>query len=196
MAKTASAIDVPLVRRRSYDTGTFLNPLGTPLRKGFDVRALDYRQLARCPRHHRTPPIAPASLLHDCIMVQMRYLYCLLPRSLHSVARLWQFICHADQLQMQSSSQHMPHFDDCMLPRQRQRVPIGCALDPVEIHCFCHHFSSANQTGHPHCLLLQGVWLAEPFHQLDGRGQRWMISKSMKKSRLRLNVSGVKNFVD
>ena len=116
MAKTASAIDVPLVRRRSYDTGTFLNPLGTPLRKGFDVRALDYRQLARCPRHHRTPPIAPASLLHDCIMVQMRYLYCLLPRSLHSVARLWQFICHADQLQMQSSSQHMPHFNDRMLP--------------------------------------------------------------------------------
>ena len=41
MAKTASAIDVPLVQRRSYDTGTFLNPLGTPLREGFDVHALD-----------------------------------------------------------------------------------------------------------------------------------------------------------
>ena len=41
MAKTASVIDVPLVRRSSYDTGTFLNPLGTPLRKGFDVRAFD-----------------------------------------------------------------------------------------------------------------------------------------------------------
>ena len=41
MAKTTSAIDVPLVQRRSYDTGTFLNPLGTPLREGFDVHALD-----------------------------------------------------------------------------------------------------------------------------------------------------------
>ena len=41
MAKTASAIIVPLVGRRSYDTGTFLNPLGTPLRKGFDVGVLD-----------------------------------------------------------------------------------------------------------------------------------------------------------
>jgi len=41
MAKTDSAINVPLVRRRSYDTGTFLNPLGTPLRNGFDVCALD-----------------------------------------------------------------------------------------------------------------------------------------------------------
>ena len=41
MAKTASAINVPLVRWCSYDTGTFLNPLGTPLREGFDVRALD-----------------------------------------------------------------------------------------------------------------------------------------------------------
>ena len=41
MAKAASAINVPLVQQRSYDMGTFLNPLGKPLRKRFDVGALD-----------------------------------------------------------------------------------------------------------------------------------------------------------
>jgi hypothetical protein len=41
MANVASAINVAIVQWRSYDTGTFLNPLGTPLRKGFFVRALD-----------------------------------------------------------------------------------------------------------------------------------------------------------
>jgi hypothetical protein len=40
MAKKASVIDVAVVQWRSYDTGTFLNPLGTPLREGFVVRAL------------------------------------------------------------------------------------------------------------------------------------------------------------
>ncbi len=40
MAKTASVIDVAVVQWRSYDTGTFLNPLEPPLREGFVVRAL------------------------------------------------------------------------------------------------------------------------------------------------------------
>jgi hypothetical protein len=32
MAKMVNRINVPLVQRRSYNTVTFLNPLGTPLR--------------------------------------------------------------------------------------------------------------------------------------------------------------------
>jgi len=34
MANMASAIDVPFGHWRSYDTGAFLCPLGTPLREG------------------------------------------------------------------------------------------------------------------------------------------------------------------
>ena len=41
MVKTASAINVPFGRRRSYDTTVFATPLGRPLPQGFVMRVLD-----------------------------------------------------------------------------------------------------------------------------------------------------------
>jgi len=40
LAKMAIAMVVAVVQWCSYDTGTFLRVLGTPLREGFVVRAL------------------------------------------------------------------------------------------------------------------------------------------------------------
>jgi hypothetical protein len=78
-------------------------------------------------------------------MIQRSQLQRPLPRCLHSVARIRQFIYSADFLHLHASLQNIPHFDNCIL--HQQRVQIRCALDPVEIQRVGHHFTSANQSG-------------------------------------------------
>jgi hypothetical protein len=96
--------------------------------------------------------IPHSCLLRDYFMVQKCYLHCLLLRSLPPITHHGQLVCLADWQQMQACQQHIYYL--CYHCLFRLRVPMWCALYPVEVERVNHHRPRANCPGHALCVLL------------------------------------------